>query len=505
MKEQLELLPGYLGAHLELTLFALLVGVSLSVPLGVLAARSARLERPVLLVASVIQTIPSLALLALMVPLLAALRLPSIGTVPAFVALVLYSVLPVLRNTVTGLTGVDRAFLEAAQAVGMTRHQQLLRVELPLALPVIVAGIRTATTWTVGMATLSTPVGGVSLGNYIFSGLQTRNLTAVLVGCVAAAGLALVLDALARLTLYGLERRRRGVLRASLAGFALLYAVAATSAFAGTLGGGPRPVVIGCKTFTEQYILAQVLSQAILRDTDAATTVKESLGSTVVFDALANGDVDAYVDYSGTIWATIMRRSGSADRSRVLEETRRFLLEKYGIRLIGVLGFENAYALAMRRSQARELGVKSIGDLAAHASRLTIGGDYEFFQRPEWRAVVATYDLRFREQRSMDPSLMYDAVARGTVDVISAFSSDGRIVAFDLEILADDRRAIPPYDAILLVGKRLAEEEPDVIRALESLTGRIGPDAMRRMNLAVDSKKATPRDVARAFLEGRSF
>src|SRR6185503_2692308 len=163
-------------AHLELTLFALFIGVSLSVPLGVLSARSPRLERPVLLVASVIQTIPSLALLALMVPLLAALHLPSIGSVPAFVALVLYGVLPVLRNTVTGLTGVDRALVEAAQAVGMTRRQQLLRVELPLALPVIVAGIRTAATWTVGMATLSTPVGGVSLGNYIFSGLQTRNL-----------------------------------------------------------------------------------------------------------------------------------------------------------------------------------------------------------------------------------------------------------------------------------------------------------------------------------------
>jgi osmoprotectant transport system permease protein len=211
------------------------------------------------------------------------------------------------------------------------------------------------------------------------------------------------------------------------------------------------------------------------------------------------------VDYSGTIWATIMRRSASAERTRILDETRRFLLEKHGIRLVGSLGFENAYALAMRRSQARELGLKSIGDLASHAARLTIGSDYEFFQRPEWKAVVSTYGLSFREQRIMDPSLMYDAVARGTVDVISAFSSDGRIVAFDLEILADDRRAIPPYDAILLVGKRLAEEEPDVVRSLESLVGRIDPDTMRKMNLAVDSKKSSPRDVARTFLEGRGL
>ena len=502
MNEELALLPGYLAAHLELTLFALLVGVSLSVPLGVLCARSPRLERPVLLAASVIQTVPSLALLALMVPLLAALDLPSIGALPAFVALVLYSVLPVLRNTVTGLTGVDRALVEAAEAVGMTRNDRLWRVELPLALPVIMAGIRTATTWTVGMATLSTPVGGVSLGNFIFSGLQTRNLRAILLGCIAAAGLALVLDALARLALFGLERRRRSALRAALAGIALLYALAVAHASAGAFTGGTAPIVIGSKTFTEQYVLAQILAQRITRDTGAATELKESLGSTVAFDALTNGEIDAYVDYSGTIWATIMRRSGSAERSRVLDETRRFLAEKYGVRLVGALGFENAYALAVRRSRARELGLRSIADLAPHARELSVGGDYEFFQRAEWRAIVQAYGLGFREQRSMDPSLMYDALARGNVDVIGAFSSDGRIAALDLVLLTDDRGAIPPYDAILLAGRRLSEREPGALRALESLAGRITPDAMRRMNLEVDAKQATPHEVARRFLDG---
>ncbi|HVR20904.1 MAG TPA: glycine betaine ABC transporter substrate-binding protein, partial [Polyangiaceae bacterium] len=220
---------------------------------------------------------------------------------------------------------------------------------------------------------------------------------------------------------------------------------------------------------------------------------------------LANGEIDAYVDYSGTLWATILRKSGSADRARVLSETRSFLAEKYGIRLVGTLGFENAYALAVRRSRARELGLTSIGDLAPHAARLSIGGDYEFFQRPEWKAIVERYGLSFREQRSMDPSLMVDAVARGTVDVISAFSSDGRILAFDLVLLRDDRGAIPPYDAVLLAGKRLAEEHPDVLQALGSLTGRIGPDTMRAMNLEVDAKHASPRDVARQFVEGRRF
>jgi osmoprotectant transport system permease protein len=311
-----------------------------------------------------------------------------------------------------------------------------------------------------------------------------------------------VLDALARLALFGLERRRRSALRAAFAGIALLYAFAVAHASAGAFGGGSAAIVIGSKTFTEQYVLAQIVAQKITRDTGRTTTTKESLGSTVVFDALTNGELDAYVDYSGTIWATIMRRSGPAERGRVLAETRRFLAEQYGVRLVGTLGFENAYALAVRRPRARELGLKSIGDLAPHAARLSVGGDYEFFQRPEWQSIVATYDLTFREQRSMDPSLMYDAIARGNVDVISAFSSDGRIAAFDLVVLTDERGAIPPYDAILLAGKRLAEKEPRALRTLESLVGRIGPDVMRTMNLEVDAKKATPRDVARRFLDG---
>ncbi|MCW5837363.1 MAG: ABC transporter permease, partial [Labilithrix sp.] len=222
MKEQLALLPEYLGAHLRLTLAALLVGIAISLPIGVLVTRRRWLEQPVLGVASVIQTIPSLALLAVMVPLLAAAGVSSIGFLPAFLGLVLYSLLPILRNTVTGISGVDPAYIEAARGVGMTERQQLLRVELPLAMPVIIAGVRTSTVWTVGVATLSTPVGATSLGNYIFSGLQTRNYDAVFVGCVAAAALALTLDGVVRLLAAGLARRRRGALALALGALALL-------------------------------------------------------------------------------------------------------------------------------------------------------------------------------------------------------------------------------------------------------------------------------------------
>jgi osmoprotectant transport system permease protein len=504
VREQLALLPSYLTAHLQLTLFALLAGTALSIPAGIAITRIRRLERPVLAVASVIQTIPSLALLAVMVPALSAVGFRSIGFLLAFIGLTLYSVLPVLRNTVTGLAGLDPALTEAARGVGMTTRQQLWRVELPLALPVILAGLRTSTVWTVGMATLSTPVGAPSLGNYIFAGLQTRNLTAVLVGCLAAAALALVLDGLVRALGAAVLSRKRSALVATLAVLAVLYAHATIAFVSSANGAGSSRVVVGAKTFTEQYILSRILSNTIARAIGSNVDVVSSLGSTVAFDALRAGDIDAYVDYSGTIWATIMRRAAtSADRETVLREVGRFLKEEHGIEVVSALGFENAYAMVMRRSHADELRVRSLSDLGAYARRLAVGGDYEFFQRPEWRAVQEQYGLRFREQRSMDPSLMYQAVANGQVDLIGAFSTDGRIAALDLVVLEDERHAIPPYDAVVLAGPRLLREHPEAISALRALNGAIDADQMRRMNLAVDQDGRSPEAVAAEFLEGQ--
>ena len=505
MRDQLALLPGYLTAHLQLTLFALLAGTAFSVPAGIAIARSRRFERPLLAVASVIQTVPSLALLAVMVPVLSALGLRSIGFLPAFIGLTLYSVLPILRNTVTGLSGLDPALAEAARGVGMTPRQQLWRVDLPLAMPVILAGLRTSTVWTVGIATLSTPVGAASLGNYIFAGLQTRNLTAVLVGCVAAALLALALDGLVHVLGGALPGRRRAPVVGALVALGALYAYSTVTFVQDLRHTGPDRIVVGAKTFTEQYILSHMLALQIETSTGSPVDVAPSLGSTVAFDALRAGEIDAYVDCSGTIWATIMQRASVAvDRETVLAEVGRFLKDQHGIGVVGALGFENAYALAMRRTQATEMGVRTIGDLTASAPRLAIGGDYEFFDRPEWRAIRNTYGIAFREQRSMDPSLMYQAVANGQVDVISAFSTDGRISALDLVVLDDTRGAIPPYDAVILAGPRLVRERPDVIAALGALTGRIDADRMRRMNMAVDRDGTAPAAVAREFLASGS-
>jgi osmoprotectant transport system permease protein len=493
MREQLALLPSYLGGHLEITLAALIVGVGLSVPLGLLAGWYRWLERPMVGVASVVQTVPGLAMLAAMVPLLAALGLPSIGPLPAFVGLVLYSALPVLQNTVAGIRGVDPAAIEAARGLGMTRRQQLWRVELPLALPVILAGVRTATVWTVGAATLSTPVGATSLGNYIFAGLQTRNYTAIAVGCVAAAALALVLDGVVRVIALLVEQRRVPVSMLVAIPFVLVAGVA-------SLALRPKPpIVIGAKTFTEQYILAEVLARKIHAATNLRTIVRASLGSTVAFDALRNGDLDTYVDYTGTLWTTVLHRDPPKDRRGQLDELGQALADEYGVVVVAALGFENTYALAMKADRAEALGVRSIADLRVHGD-LSIGGDYEFFARPEWAAIRDHYGLSFATQRSMDPSLMYEAARNGDVDVISAYSTDGRIAAYGLAVLDDPERVIPPYDAVVLASERFVGRYPVAVDALRSLEGSIDAARMRELNRAVDERHESPTAVARSVV-----
>lgn len=500
MSEQLRLLPTYLTAHLALSLAALLLGVLISVPLGIVVTRYRRWEGPILGIASVLQTIPGLALLAIMVPALAALGARSIGYLPAVLGLFLYSLLPILRNTVAGLSSVDPAVLEAARGVGMTDRESLLRVELPLALPVIIAGIRTSAVWTVGTATLSTPVGAPSLGNYIFGGLQTRNYAAVLVGCAASAVLALSVDGTIRVLAQGIEKRSRWRLRCGLLLMTLL-GLAALSPLVQALRERERvSLTIGAKTFTESYILAHVLSQTVQRDTGHASRTLESLGSTVVFDALVAGQIDAYVDYSGTLWSAVLRHGEPRpERRALLTQVGEELAAKHNIALVAALGFENTYALAMRRADASRLGIRRLSELAPHAGRLRIGADYELFQRSEWQAIARRYGLAFADQRSMDPSLMYEAARSGQVDVIGAFSTDGRIAAYDLVVLEDDRGAIPPYDAVILVSSRVARQLPAVVESLRGLAGRINVDTMQRLNRQVDEQRIAPEAAARAF------
>ena len=501
-----DLLPEYLAWHVLLSASALALGLIISLPLAVAASRSPRLRWPVLAFAGLIQTIPSLALLALFYPLLlvvSALSLSltghgfsALGFLPSLLALTLYSMLPILRTATTGILGVDRAVREAADGVGMTARQKLFQVELPLAMPVIMAGVRTAAVWTIGAATLSTPVGQTSLGNYIFAGLQTENWVSVLFGCAASAVLAMTADQLLGLIETGAAKRDRRLMIGGAVGLlvGIVIAILPLATF-----GKPASYVVGAKNFSEQYILAELMADRLER-AGATVSRKEDLGSAVAYRALAAGELDVYVDYTGTLWTNVLNRQDNPGRQAVLEGLTTELGKRDGVTVLGSLGFENAYAFAMKADRAKALGIVSLADLAREAPKLTLGTDIEFLSRPEWKAVDAAYGFRFKAQRSFQPTFMYRALSGGEADVISAFSSDGRIAADKLVVLTDPKGALPPYDAVILVSPQRGDDQR-LIAALKPLVGSIPVSAMQAANYSVDrdTAKASPAEAARGL------
>jgi osmoprotectant transport system permease protein len=333
----------------------------------------------------------------------------------------------------------------------------------------------------IGTATLSTPIGQTSLGNYIFAGLQTQNWVFVLFGCIAAALLALAVDQLLALIENGLRRRSR--LRAALGSLGIAVLVAVT--LAPSLAMMSSRYVVGAKTFAEQYVLSALITQR-LRASGLSASSREGLGSNVIFEALAANDIDVYVDYS--LWANQFHRTDIPPREKLLGELKT-MLAKRNITLLGALGFENAYALVMPRKRADALGIHSIADLASHAPTMSIAGDYEFFSRPEWAGIKKAYGLSFRTQRQMQPDFMYAAVASGEVDVIAGYTSDGLIAKYDLVVLDDPRHAIPPYDAIVLLAPKRKNDHA-LQAALRPLLGKIDIADMREANLRASGNDA---------------
>ena len=490
------LLP-LLTAHIVLAASAMLLGLVIALPVGIFAARHPRFGRVALGFASLVQTIPSLALLALFYPLLLALsgvvHVPALGFLPSLLALALYALLPILRNTVIGLNGIDPEVIEAADGIGMTAWQKLGLVEAPLALPVVMGGIRTAAVWTIGAATLSTTVGQPSLGDIIFSGLQTQNWVLVLTGCIAAAALALSVDAV-----LGLAERGVAARRYRLAWTAIAVLVAApVVALASQYRPPARTVTIGAKNFSEQFILARLIGRR-LAAAGYDVRYKEGLGSAVIFRALRSGEIDVYVDYAGTLWTSEMARTDTPAPA-TMEPAIAAWTHGVGVTDLGSLGFENAYALAMRGRDARTRGIATIGDLARAAPDLTLGADLEFLDRGEWAALQRSYGLKFRATRAYAPTFMYAALGSGDADVISAFSSDGRIAADGLTVLGDPAHALPGYGALVLLGQKAAGASR-ITAALSPLIGKIPVATMQRANLMVDGQKLSP-DAAAAWLD----
>jgi osmoprotectant transport system permease protein len=488
-----------LQQHILLVMISTSIAVAIGIPAGVLAAKRPRLGRGILVFANVAQTIPSLALLGFLLPL------PFIGGIgprTALVALSIYALLPIVRTTVTGIQTVDQAVVEAGVAMGMTPRQLLFMVELPLALPSIVAGIRVATVIGVGTTTIAAAIGAGGLGEYIFRGLSMVDTTTILAGAVPAAALALAADAM----LAWLERRVRrgrftiGTVKAFAALSVLLIVGLGAVVYARS---GGDTVVVGSKNFTEQVILGELVAQAIEDEGGVHVVRKLNLGGTFVCDrGIRTGDLDVYVEYTGTAVTAVFHEEVPHDSAQAFERARE-LYARASVAVLSPLGFNNTFTILVRRQDAQALGLRTIEDLRAVAGRWTPGFGYEFLQRDDgYAGLIRTYDLQFgAPPRGMDLSLIYRALGERQVDVIAGDATSALIKTFDLAALEDSRRYFPPYDAVPLVRTATLLRYPAVRRALARLAGRVSDENMRALNAAVDLDREDVRVAVSRFLE----
>jgi osmoprotectant transport system permease protein len=472
------------GQHVLLVVASTLAAVAIAVPLGILAARRPRLAAPLNAFTNVVQTVPSLAMFGFLLPVP---LIGGIGARAALAVLILYGLLPIVRTTLAGLRGIDPSIREAGVAMGMTPSQLLHLVELPLALPSIVAGIRVAAVVGVGSATIAAAIGAGGLGEFIYRGLSMVDTTVILAGAIPAALLALAVDG----SLLWLERalyyRRVRVTRASVAAAVTAAAVLiVTSGLAARQSSGA--IVVGSKNFTEQLILGELLAQTIERHAGLPVERRLNLGGTLICDrALAKGDIDLYVEYTGTALAAVFHQPVDTDSSRVFDRVRD-LYARTARTLLPPLGYNNTFAILVRGQDSRALGVTTIEDAVRQAPHWRAGFGYEFLERADgFPGLARAYGLRFAEPpRVMDLTLSYRALASRQVDLIAGDATAGLIKGLDLVQLVDNRHFFPPYDAAVVARSETLLRHPEVRAAVERLAGRVTLADIRAMNYAAD-------------------
>jgi osmoprotectant transport system permease protein len=495
--------------HIVLVFFAILIAVIIGVPAGIGLTRYRSFRGPVLGIANVMQTIPSLALFGFLIPLP---FIGGIGTRTALVALVVYSLLPIIRNTVTGILNVDPNVREAAVAMGMTGGQVLRQVELPLAMGVIVTGIRVATVIAVGVTTIAAAVGAGGLGVYIFRGLRQYDNNLLLAGALSAALLALAADfflgVLERQFSFDAKRSsaRDSVLRKLALAAAVVLVVGGFAVwFARSKPGGERRVAVGSKDFTESALLAEIVAQ-MLESRGVSVERRFELGGNLPHEALVAGTLDLYPEYTGTSYTAILQHAPITDPRAVYDQVKQEYADKFKIEVSQPLGFENTFAILVRGEDARRLNLKLISDAASQAPRWRAGFGQDFMSRADgYPGFSKTYGLKFAEVREMDLSLTYIALSSRQVDLIAGNSTEGRIPTFDLFQLTDDRRYFPPYEAVYLVRHDSLSRVPALREVLAKLANAISTDEMRRLNYEIDGRKRDPKEVVKEWLAGKGF
>ena len=432
-----------------------------------------------------------------------------LGTIPTLTVLIFYAFYPILRSTYAGFQNIPPDCQEAADSLGFSSFQKIWFVELPLAAPVLISGVRIATASIIGITTIAAFVGAGGLGDFITQGLALNSTPLILLGSIPTAFLALGFD-------YGLSRfekhlHHRKEKRKSL-GWISFFLLGSSICYFFVAGGyfflreyvftPLKPITIASKNFTEQYILAELMAQLIEAKTDLKVTRKLNLGaSDIVHKALIKGEVDLYPEYSGTAYLTILKESWSPQETNIFEKVRQVYKEKYNLIWLDPFGFSNSQSLAIKKELAKEYKVTSLTDLENLSPQLKIAAPPEFLKRADgFPNLSKAYGLKFKSIVQIDISLLYTVIRQSKIDVIVAFTTDGKIPKYNLVILKDNKNFYPPYHAAPVIRKEICDAYPEIQVVLSPLLGLIDDKKMRDLNYEVDVKVVSPQKAAHTFL-----
>ncbi|MCH1983563.1 ABC transporter permease subunit [Ruminococcus sp. OA3] len=487
-----------LWEHLEISFISIVIAVLAGGLAGILISEYEKAAKPTLAAINFLYTIPSISMLGFLIPF------SGVGNTTAVIALTVYALLPMVRAVHTGIRNVDRGILEAARGMGSTDVQILYKIKIPLALPVIMSGIRNMVTMTIALAGIASFIGAGGLGVAIYRGITTNNAAMTIAGSLFIALLALLMDLLLGILEKSMERKNSGIKRRNLAA-KFVIGISCAAVLGGILWNTHQEDVIriATKPMTEQYILGEMLDILIEQDTDLKVELTQGVGggTSNIWPAMESGEFDIYPEYTGTAWNMVLKEEGgySEDMFGELEDAYK---ETYDMNWKGMYGFNNTYGLAVRKEIADQYSLKTYSDLEEMADQLVFGAEYDFFEREDgYDALCDAYGLKFKSTMDLDIGLKYKAIQEGKIDVMVIFTTDGQLSASDVAVLTDDQGFYPSYMCGNIVRSEVMEDYPELEAVFEKLTGVLNDAQVSHLNYEVEAEGKEPRDAAIEFLE----
>ena len=487
--------------HVLISLLAISIASVLGIILGIIISEYRRFSGLILGTVNILYTIPSIALLGFFI------TITGVGNTTALIALIIYALLPIIRSTYTGIVNINPLIIEASEGMGSTKLQQLFKVKLPLALPVLMSGIRNMVTMTIALAGIASFVGAGGLGVAIYRGITTNNSAMTFLGSLLIALLALIFDFILGIMEKRLTNHKRTKYKVNFKLIILGLFIIIFGAYFSLNLKKDKTINIATKPMTEGYILGQMLTELIEQDTDLKVNMTTGVGggTSNIQPAMVKGEFDLYPEYTGTSWEAVLKKEGSYDESK-FDELQKEYKEKYNLEYVNLYGFNNTYGLAVNKDIAEKYNLKTYSDLAKVSNNLIFGAEYDFFEREDgYKELQKVYNMNFKKQIDMDIGLKYQAMKDKKIDVMVIFTTDGQLAISDVVVLEDDKKMYPSYRAGTVVRSEILSEYPELKPVLEKLNNILDDKTMADLNYQVESEGKKPEDVAREYLQEKGL